>query len=495
MKSFIYNTTSFNTQSDSIKSLDFDNSKMQSSNIRVICKNILYLIGIPFEIANENTLIRKEYLGQYGSIQKIIINKNGYLKNESDYPTYSSYITYSSEIEASLALLSLNNSNHLNHKLNACYGTNKYCNAFLKGIECTNKDCYYLHETADKKDIIIKNESQTKFQFLEQQKIATKIANIYSSEQKSIYIQKGFDMMKEFQDNNIEVYFPTINTIYEKKFVQDFENDINWINNEYKQKYSSNKKIKKDYAYKPSSPNFSNSKKDSLKNTFYSPDGKDINNNIEEGEEDDEYILVRQPSRHKKKYIGNKTSYRKNYYKKDNCKLKYTLEKYRIKYNIKYQENSDFSPKTEDKNSSNSNEPIKNKKSEIEIDNFSSEKQKITFSDKGINKNLFNISSYNTNESSIQNIQQEDSEIKKNNIKLSNKSRFSFVNNCNENIDKKNIFLVPDFVEEILNKKFSLLSFSNLIRRNKNEIINKYYSEEVFLADEIQIIKNWAFEK
>ena len=75
---------------------------------------------------------KKEYLGQYDSIQKIIINKNGYLKNESDYPIYSSYITYSSQIEASLALLALNNSNHLNHKLNACYGTNKYCNSFSK---------------------------------------------------------------------------------------------------------------------------------------------------------------------------------------------------------------------------------------------------------------------------------------------------------------------------------------------------------------------------
>ena len=180
MKSFNYKTTSFNTHSDSVKSLDFDTVKFQSSNIRVICKNILYLIGIPYEIANEDTLIKKEYLGQYGSIQKIIINKNGYLKNESDYPTYSSYITYSSQIEASLALLALNNSNHLNHKLNACYGTNKYCNSFLKGIDCTNKDCYYLHETADKNDIINKNESQTKFQFLEQQKLATKIADIYS---------------------------------------------------------------------------------------------------------------------------------------------------------------------------------------------------------------------------------------------------------------------------------------------------------------------------
>ena len=95
------------------------------------------------------------------------------MKNELDYPTYSS------QIEASLALLALNNSNHLNHKLNACYGTNKYCNSFLKGVECTNKDCYYLHETADQNDIINKNESQTKFQFLEQQKSATKIEDIY----------------------------------------------------------------------------------------------------------------------------------------------------------------------------------------------------------------------------------------------------------------------------------------------------------------------------
>ena len=215
MKSYNYKTTSFNTQTDSVKSLDFTNSKLQSSNIRVICKNILYLIGIPYEIANEDTLIRKEYLGQYGSIQKIIINKNGYLKNESNYPTYSSYVTYSSQIEASLALLALNNSNHFNHKLNACYGTNKYCNSFLKGVECINKECYYLHEIADKNDIINKNESQTKFQFLEQQKIATKIADIYSPEQKMTYIKKGSEMKKELETPMLdkETYIKIANSL------------------------------------------------------------------------------------------------------------------------------------------------------------------------------------------------------------------------------------------------------------------------------------------
>ena len=493
MKSFNYKTTSFNTNSDAFNSLDFDNYKFQSSNIRVICKNILYLIGIPYEIANEDTLIKKEYLGQYGSIQKIIINKNGYLKNESDYPTYSSYITYSSEIEASLALLSLNNSNHFNYKLNACFGTNKYCNSFLLGMECTNKDCYYLHEIADKNDIINKNESQTKFQFLEQQKIATKIADIYSLEQKQNYIKKGLEMKKEFEINKIDAFFPTIDTIYQKKFIQDYENEkINNDNNEY---YSSNKEYKKDNNYKPSSPNYSSSKKYNSK-IFYSPElSKFDNDHIEEEDEEEEYILIRQPSRHKKRFTGSRTSYKKNYYKKDNYKLKYTLEKYRIKYNIKYEENTSLSQNNENKNSSNSTEHIQAKENEIDNDNLSNDKPILTAIDKGIKVNLNNISGYNTSESSIQNTQQEESEMKKISSKNSKKSRFSFVNNDTENIDETNIFNVPDFVEEILKKKFILLSFTNLMKEHQNDAFAKYYSEEGLLAEEMKIIQKWALAK
>ena len=261
--------------------------------------------------------------------------------------------------------------------------------------------------------------------------------------------------------------------------------------------YSSSKKYKKVYNYKPSSPNYS---KNNKKNIFYSPKSNENKDSLveEESGEDDEYILVRQPSKHKKKFIGNKTYYRKNIYKKDNYKLKYTLEKYRIKYNIKYEEkNSSFSPNTDEKTSSNSNEAIKSNENELDNDTIlSNDKPKLTLSDNCLNKNLSNLSGYNTNESSIQNNQQEDSE-KKNYNKISKKSRFSFVNNYTENIDKKNIFNVPDFVKEILNKKIFLLSFANLIKGQKKETdeINKYYSEEVLLADEIKIIKNWAQEK
>jgi hypothetical protein len=69
------------------------------------------------------------------------------------------------------------------------------------------------------------------------------------------------------------------------------------------------------------------------------------------------------------------------------------------------------------------------------------------------------------------------------------------VNNNIENIDKKDIFIVPEFVEEILNKKFFLLSFANLIKGRYKIDFSQYYSEEVFLADEIKIIEKWAWGK
>lgn len=33
----------------------------------------------------------------------------------------------------------------LGKPIKACYGTTKYCNAFLKGTVCNNSDCLYLH--------------------------------------------------------------------------------------------------------------------------------------------------------------------------------------------------------------------------------------------------------------------------------------------------------------------------------------------------------------
>lgn len=59
MKSINYKTTSFNTSPELLSFPDYENYQYQPSNIRVISKKILYLIGIPYEIANEETLIKR----------------------------------------------------------------------------------------------------------------------------------------------------------------------------------------------------------------------------------------------------------------------------------------------------------------------------------------------------------------------------------------------------------------------------------------------------
>lgn len=96
-----------------------------------------------------------EFFGQYGIITKLIVNKNKiYNTNGPNGPSYSAYITYSNCQESSLAILSIDNSIVHNHLLRASYGTTKYCSNFLKGLECMNKDCLYLHYLAEACNIL-----------------------------------------------------------------------------------------------------------------------------------------------------------------------------------------------------------------------------------------------------------------------------------------------------------------------------------------------------
>ena len=129
-------------------------SKMQ--NMRIIQKNLIYLIGLPKELAfSENKLNQFEYFGQYGQIKKTVVNKNKtYNCNNPNGPSYSCHITYSSISESSLAMLSLENATIDNHVFKASYGTTKYCSNFLRNTLCLNKDCLYLHSLADESDII-----------------------------------------------------------------------------------------------------------------------------------------------------------------------------------------------------------------------------------------------------------------------------------------------------------------------------------------------------
>jgi CCR4-NOT transcription complex subunit 4 len=93
---------------------------------RIITKNLVYVIGLSSNIANRETLQKKEYFGQYGSIVKLVVNKNkAYNQSSPKGPSFSAYVTYSTYFEASLAILALDNTLVEDHLIRAGFGTTK----------------------------------------------------------------------------------------------------------------------------------------------------------------------------------------------------------------------------------------------------------------------------------------------------------------------------------------------------------------------------------
>lgn len=126
-------------------------------NYRVIQRNLVYVIGLPSSSGSEESLRRTEYFGQYGNIAKIVIHKN---QNSAHSNSVSAYITFSYKEDAKAAIQAIEGFTLEGHHLRASFGTTKYCNNFIRGNNCANPDCVYLHELGDDEDRFTKEEIQ-----------------------------------------------------------------------------------------------------------------------------------------------------------------------------------------------------------------------------------------------------------------------------------------------------------------------------------------------
>ena len=198
------------------------------TDARIITKNLVYIIGLSSNIANKEKLNKYEYLGQYGSIVKIVVNKNkAYNQNNPNGPSYSAYVTFSKPCEASIAILSLDDKMIDNHVIRASFGTTKYCSFFLKGKDCTNKECLFLHKWADENDIIKRGDLiSNKVIFTQQHNYAKKIADIYNPEVKK----------KILNSKKGKTIFPSPDIIYRTISIMEKEK-----NNSNNKKNSNNK--------------------------------------------------------------------------------------------------------------------------------------------------------------------------------------------------------------------------------------------------------------
>ena len=250
---------------------------LELSKVRILQKNIVYVIGLSLNLANEDLLLTNDCFGQYGEITKIVINKSGYTQNYQNDTTYSVYVTYKTEEQASLALLAIDNTMLDGHIVRCSYGTTKYCTFFLKGIDCINKDCLYLHKLGNEEDTVLKDDIGNKQLFFAQQKIAVKISGIFNKEKKKKILSKK--NKNTFSGSYFR--FPGIETIYQKENIYEL----------------ANLKCKKKFLM-PSSHDFYCSKKNIISSAN---DGNKSYENEPQDESETEYILVKENKKKCKK--------------------------------------------------------------------------------------------------------------------------------------------------------------------------------------------------
>ncbi|KAL0390156.1 UNVERIFIED_CONTAM: CCR4-NOT transcription complex subunit [Sesamum calycinum] len=133
--------------------------RKQLSSVRVIQRNLVYVVGLPLNFADEDLLQRREYFGQYGKVLKVSISRTatGAIQHFAN-STCSVYITYSKEEEAVRCIQLVHGFVLDGRSLKACFGTTKYCHAWLRNMPCSNPDCLYLHEIGSQEDSFTKDE-------------------------------------------------------------------------------------------------------------------------------------------------------------------------------------------------------------------------------------------------------------------------------------------------------------------------------------------------
>ncbi|SPO04903.1 related to MOT2 - transcriptional repressor [Cephalotrichum gorgonifer] len=121
--------------------------------VRVVQKNLVYVTGLTPTVREDEltkTLRKPEFFGQYGNIQKISIsNRKG---GEGQNPSLGIYVTFEKPEEADRCIRAVNGSQNGERVLRAQLGTTKYCSAWLKHEQCTNRGCMFLHERGEEED-------------------------------------------------------------------------------------------------------------------------------------------------------------------------------------------------------------------------------------------------------------------------------------------------------------------------------------------------------
>ena len=127
-------------------------SRKHLAGLRVVQKNLVYVTGLTPTTQEDQllqTLRGEQYFGQYGKIIKIVVSK---AKGPHDSNSVGVYITYEKKEDAEMCIKAVDGSQNGDRTLRAQFGTTKYCSAYLRGENCANRNCMFLHEPGEAND-------------------------------------------------------------------------------------------------------------------------------------------------------------------------------------------------------------------------------------------------------------------------------------------------------------------------------------------------------
>nr|XP_034592968.1 uncharacterized protein LOC117854824 isoform X2 [Setaria viridis] len=126
------------------------------NNVRVIQRKLVYIVGMPNEFASEKLLRQKNFLGQYGKIENIIIDNIG--ANQQIPDSGRVYVTFAREEEAVRCIQAVNGYILDGRPLKATFGVTRYCHIWLSNRVCYKANCSYVHHKASAEDICTKDD-------------------------------------------------------------------------------------------------------------------------------------------------------------------------------------------------------------------------------------------------------------------------------------------------------------------------------------------------
>ncbi|XP_050314509.1 uncharacterized protein DDB_G0283357 isoform X2 [Anthonomus grandis grandis] len=132
-------------QRDQQRKAKLSESRKHLASVRVVQRNLVFVVGLPPRLADQEVLKRHEYFGKFGKIHKVVINQSTSYAG-SQGPSASAYVTYLKSDDALRAIQAVNNVTIDNRVIKSSLGTTKYCSHFMKNQGCPKPDCMYLHE-------------------------------------------------------------------------------------------------------------------------------------------------------------------------------------------------------------------------------------------------------------------------------------------------------------------------------------------------------------